>query len=288
MRYLQRIIPTTFFGLFCIGIWLLSSGKITFFQKTASHNVAASASTESIEKTQTNTSSYTKNDTESHMTITPANIVWFSNYYRSEEGIRPLIQRKALNDSARAKNNHMLAHDYFAHTQPNTSIGFESFIDQQQYSFIKIGENLAMGDYSTSQEVVEAWMKSASHRKNILDPDYIEIGVNVAHGIIHGKNVILITQHFGRPSKTCPAINENTQNMIGTLTKKIEQLRTEILIQQKELEGSGAQDTESPVRIAEYNKLVDSYNTFVKNLQVMIDTYNEQVRAFETCVYNKK
>jgi uncharacterized protein YkwD len=285
MRYLQRIIPTVFFGLFCIGIWLLLSGKITLFSSLPTSDTA-SASKASVEKIPI--TSFAENEKESHMAITPANIVWFSNYYRSQEGIRPLIQRKALNNSARAKNNHMLAHDYFAHTQPNTSTGFETFIDQQQYSFIKIGENLAMGDYTTSQEVVEAWMKSTSHRKNILDADYTEIGVHVASGIIHGKNVILITQHFGRPSKTCPAINENTQNMIGVLTKKIEQLRAEILIQQKELEGSGVQDTDSSIRIAEYNKLVDSYNTFVKNLQVMIDTYNEQVRAFEACAHDKK
>jgi hypothetical protein len=31
-------------------------------------------------------------------------------------------------------------------------------------------------------------MKSTSHRKNILDADYTEIGVHVASGIIHGKN----------------------------------------------------------------------------------------------------
>lgn len=39
-----------------------------------------------------------------------------------------------------------------------------------------VGENLAGGSY-TSETVVTAWMNSAGHRENILDPEFHYIGV---------------------------------------------------------------------------------------------------------------
>lgn len=39
-----------------------------------------------------------------------------------------------------------------------------------------VAENIAYGQ-KTPEDVVSAWMRSAGHRKNILDPDVTEIGV---------------------------------------------------------------------------------------------------------------
>jgi uncharacterized protein YkwD len=41
----------------------------------------------------------------------------------------------------------MFKYQYFDHTRPHNGLGFDNFIDNQNYDFIKIGENLALGFY---------------------------------------------------------------------------------------------------------------------------------------------
>ena len=128
----------------------------------------------------------------------------------------------------------MLVHQYFEHTRKDgASVGFDTFIDNQGYSFIKIGENLAMGDFSTSAEVVNAWMKSSAHKKNILDTTYKDIGTTVSRGAMNGKSVLLITQHFGNPRSSCPAISQSTKNSVDTFKQQIIALQATINEAQK-------------------------------------------------------
>ena len=51
-----------------------------------------------------------------------------------------------------------------------------------------LGENLARGQ-KTPKEVVDAWMRSPSHRDAILNPDYADLGIGVSAGYW--------VQHFG-------------------------------------------------------------------------------------------
>lgn len=284
MRHTHRILITLIFASFCVVFWMFLSHRI-FSQKSpeiASElplSTVVSAEPESPKKTTGEDTSLT------HLEITPANIIWFSNYYRKQNGLAPLLENTLLKKSAQGKTNHMIKYRYFAHTQPGTSTGFDFFIDEQNYEFIKIGENLAMGDYSTSQELVTAWMNSNSHRKNILDSEYTEIGVHVAMGSIHDKPTLIITQHFGRPKKICPTVNESSKEAIASINKKIEQLGKEINVKEKELQGSGVIPESS---FTEYYELVKTYNTFISNLQVIIDEYNVQVKRFDACVRAKR
>jgi uncharacterized protein YkwD len=219
-------------------------------------------------KTEPNTA-YVFTETEGlkRLALTPANVVWYSNYYRNQVGLPPLIQRKALNQSALAKNTNMFLYRYFDHTQPGSTIGFDRFIDDQGYLFIKVGENLAMGDFTTSKEVVDAWMKSPSHKKNILDTTYTEIGVNVKTGTMQGKEVVLITQHFGKPRKSCPTIDSSIKDAIADLNVEIKQINSSISA------GNG-----------DYNTLVTTYNDSVARMGTLVEKYNAQVKAFDTCV----
>ncbi|OJT84616.1 hypothetical protein BM533_19625, partial [Clostridioides difficile] len=42
------------------------------------------------------------------------------------------------------------------------------------------GENTSYGIKKTPKEVVNAWMNSEGHRKNIMNPNFSKIGVGVA------------------------------------------------------------------------------------------------------------
>ena len=64
---------------------------------------------------------------------------------------------------------------YFSHTSKNgTNPG--NRIDREGYKWKCFGENIAMG-YNNEKEVVDGWLKSPGHCKNIMNKDFKEMGV---------------------------------------------------------------------------------------------------------------
>lgn len=235
------------------------------------------------------TSEFSKSNTSLHLKINRENIIWFTNYERVKAHLAPLTPSAELNTSSSRKNDDMFSYQYFNHTRSgNPPVGFDRFIDDQNYSFIKIGENLAMGDFGTSAEIVNAWMKSPAHKKNILDSTYREIGVTATKGVMNGKEVYLITQHFGNPRSSCPSINSATKEAIDTLKKSIADLQKTINDKQREVTHSDyALDPHYDTLISEYNSFVDAYNISIKKMAALVAQYNKQVQAFDRCVQGK-
>ncbi len=64
------------------------------------------------------------------------------------------------------------------------------------YRWQTCGENVAFGQ-SGAEHVVNSWMKSRGHRRNILNPDFTEIGVGMA---IDRAGRPYYVQVFGSPS----------------------------------------------------------------------------------------
>jgi len=64
---------------------------------------------------------------------------------------------------------------YFSHTSPTYGSPFDMMRDFG-VTYKSAGENIAQGQ-QTPQEVVQAWMNSEGHRKNILSKDFTHIGV---------------------------------------------------------------------------------------------------------------
>ena len=69
----------------------------------------------------------------------------------------------------------MEQNNYFSHASPTYGSPFDMMRDQG-VSYKSAGENIAKGQ-RTPQEVVQAWMNSEGHRRNILSNDYTHIGV---------------------------------------------------------------------------------------------------------------
>jgi uncharacterized protein YkwD len=61
-----------------------------------------------------------------------------------------------------------------------------------------VGENLAAGQ-PTPERAFTDWMNSPSHRDNILDPRFTELGVGVRFG---GEYGVYWVQEFGLPATT--------------------------------------------------------------------------------------
>ncbi len=64
---------------------------------------------------------------------------------------------------------------YFSHIESDGSNGGVR-IERTGYFWLAYGENIGTG-YTTEKQVMEAWLKSPSHCKNIMGKDYKEMGV---------------------------------------------------------------------------------------------------------------
>ncbi|MGM0750781.1 MAG: SafA/ExsA family spore coat assembly protein [Bacillota bacterium] len=111
-------------------------------------------------------------------------VVKLVNQERSQVGLPPLKENWELSRVARYKSEDMIAKNYFSHTSPTYGSPFQMMKDFG-ISYQAAGENIAAGQ-RTPAEVVEAWMNSEGHRKNILSPTYTEIGVGYVKGGSYG------------------------------------------------------------------------------------------------------
>ncbi|MFI8574306.1 SafA/ExsA family spore coat assembly protein [Rossellomorea aquimaris] len=111
-------------------------------------------------------------------------VVKLVNHERSNVGLPPLKENWELSRVARYKSEDMIAKSYFSHTSPTYGSPFQMMKDFG-ISYQAAGENIAAGQ-RTPAEVVEAWMNSEGHRKNILSPTYTEIGVGYVKGGSYG------------------------------------------------------------------------------------------------------
>lgn len=124
-------------------------------------------------------------------------LIELTNKEREKKGLNKLNENEKLNQAAYKKGLNMFEEDYWAHYSPTGKDPW-GFFSAEGYKFAYAGENLARNFY-TSQEVVEAWMNSPTHRDNILNSKYQEIGIAVLEGNLKGQKTILIVQEFGTP-----------------------------------------------------------------------------------------
>lgn len=119
------------------------------------------------------------------------------NAARRREGLRPVRADKVLDQTAQSHGEDMVRRAFFSHRNPDGQLVRER-ATEAGYKWSKIGENIAEGQVSVA-EVVDTWLKSPGHRRNILDPDFEELGVGLALGPSQGRWRILWVQNFGKP-----------------------------------------------------------------------------------------
>lgn len=127
--------------------------------------------------------------------ITVESILDFTNQKRIASGIGELRLDDELSAAARWKAADMFERDYWAHVTPTGEQPWR-FITDSGYVYLYAGENLAR-DFMNSADVVEAWMNSASHRENLLNGNYDDIGIAVENGELNGVETTLVVQMFG-------------------------------------------------------------------------------------------
>lgn len=146
--------------------------------------------------------------------ITASDVVTQTNQQRTSQGLGALKVSDKLNQAAAAKAQNMLSQQYWAHVAPDGTQPWKFFRDAG-YKYSVAGENLAR-DFSGTGDMMAAWMASPTHRKNILEGRYQEIGVAVVNGNLLGTDTTLVVQLFGTPVGGQAAIDSGGQKTIAT------------------------------------------------------------------------
>ncbi len=105
-------------------------------------------------------------------------VINLTNQEREKNGLAPFKANIELSSVARTKSQDMIDKNYFDHQSPTYGSPFE-MMKSFGISYRTAGENIAKGQ-RTAQQVVNGWMNSEGHRKNILNPNFTEIGVGYA------------------------------------------------------------------------------------------------------------
>ena len=211
-------------------------------------------------------------------------VIKWTNVQREEHGFSPLGENSKLNAMAQAKIDDMFRYQYFAHQSP-LGKEIEDLAKDFDYEFLAIGENLAMGNFSSEQDLVKAWMESPGHRENILSKKYQEIGVAVEKGVFNGRSVWLAVQHFGLSLTACPQPSETVKLEVEQIEKELKEMKELLLKLEIELRRTRPKwGSYYEEKVNEYNDLVEKYNNLLLESRELINQYNIQVEEFNQCL----
>lgn len=112
------------------------------------------------------------------------------NQERANAGLNPLAYDTQIEQAANLRAQEIV--QSFSHTRPNGTSCFTVF-KEMGISYTMVAENIAYGQ-RTPAEVMNGWMNSEGHRKNILTPELTNIGV----GVYQSGNTIYWVQLFKR------------------------------------------------------------------------------------------
>ena len=106
-----------------------------------------------------------------------SDVLYYVNIERVAAGVRPLGYNATLGDAAaiRAEESSV----YFAHQRPDGS-DVKTVLGGDSYSWF--GENLAVSSVQDAQKIVRAWMASPTHRANLLNRHFTQMGLACVQG----------------------------------------------------------------------------------------------------------
>lgn len=193
--------------------------------------------------------------------ITKSSLEKFVNQGREALGLSPLIENHKLNEAAMLKAQDMMQKGYFSHQSPDGVTPWFWF-NAAGYNYNYAGENLAIG-FIDSKEVYNAWYNSISHRENILNPNYKEIGTAILEGFGENKATIVV-QLFGSttPIKaSAKTLNEASKNTTHENTEEAQKLDNQFVLSQ-----STQAETKNNFYLKYLNLLTYNYERILQNI----------------------
>ncbi len=196
-----------------------------------------------------------------NVVLTADGVFSATNNERVKEHKQPLARNAVLNQAATNKAKDILERQYFDHVSP-TGEGPSDVVEGVGYRYITVGENLALGNFESDADLVQAWMDSPGHRANILSDAFTQIGIAVIQGTYEGEKTWVGVQTFGTPASLCQAPDPTQHALIESNQKKLDSLQ-QTLDQQKSASNSSIA-TQIEQKSAEGNELLKQGNELIQ------------------------
>lgn len=181
--------------------------------------------------------------------ISAQEILSLTNKVRQEYGLTVVQENSLLDQAALAKAQDMLTNQYFNHYSP-AGISPWHWIDQSGYNYYYAGENLAM-NFLDTEEVIQGWLNSPTHKENLLNGNYEDIGIAVLSGDFNrdGIDRILVVQMFGSEYKSSflPVAEAQTEEPVAESVEPTEPDEEEALTEDLEQSEELATDIEESI-----------------------------------------
>src|SRR5947209_2449091 len=136
----------------------------------------------------------TKKKSEFRLSRNEQAIVDLTNAARTKEKLAPLEVNPRLCEVARAHSANMAKQEKMEHVLDGTNP--IQRVRAAGYRYRRMGENIAYSTRMDPKRTVAGWMDSPTHRKNILNEEFREIGVGIARS---KDGDVYYTQVFGTP-----------------------------------------------------------------------------------------
>jgi len=216
--------------------------------------------------------------------LTVRGIIDETNKERTKNNRGELVENNTLNQVAEIKLDDMFENQYFAHISPD-GVGVGDIAKDLMYEYITVGDNLALGNFNGDDDVVNEWMMSPGHRRNILNDSYQEIGVAAKEGQYEGRDVWMAVQVFAMPSSACPQVDESVRRELNNKKAEAERLENERKRLEREIDAIEERGSEEHLqKVEDYNAAVRNYNNLIPELDSAIAEYNRQIKEREECI----
>jgi uncharacterized protein YkwD len=178
----------------------------------------------------------------------------------------------------------MFTYQYFEHNSP-TGDNASKEAAKNGYTYITIGENIALGNFNGPTGLVTSWMNSPGHRANILNKNYTEIGVYTEKGTYKGQSVWIAAQIFGKPMLGCTNPDKTLKDKIAKYKVSADSMLTSINNIDAELKTLNVADTQTyNSKVAERNTLAGLYNNLASEIKTLVAEYNKEASIFNSCI----
>lgn len=217
--------------------------------------------------------------------LTVQEIVRLTNLERTKLDRAKLKENKLLVQAAKLKLEDMFQKQYFEHISPDHK-GPSDIIRGTGYEYIMVGENLAEGNFKSSEELLLGWMSSPGHRANIINAKYTEIGVAAREGVFEGRKVWMAVQEFGRPLTDCPKVDGSLKDDIQIYETRAKDLQDRLAALNLKMQAAKADNNIELYNslVPEYNSLIGEANGLVAKTKELVAKYNGQVESFNACL----
>lgn len=221
------------------GLVFLVAMGCTAFHPPARTRAVSSASV-SARGFQTSPAEGSRNDGEApEFSALARQVLEAHNREREQEGLKPLELQPQLCDASAVHAQAMAAAKELSHDGPADQSTPADRVKKAGYRYRETGENIALGQGSV-KEVMEDWMGSPGHRKNILTPTFTQMGFGKAKD---DEDQPYWCVEFGRPWEEIPTAGSSS-SVLEEVNRRREEQKLPPLESQSVLDEIAGQQAE--------------------------------------------